>query len=77
MRRRKRTQPTRRLLELALAADAVPAPGLVPRDRDVNEPLEEVLLLGGACPPGVLQLLVCGEELTAADQLEAALKMRS
>jgi hypothetical protein len=77
MRGRKRSQASCRLLELAFAPDAVPAPGLVPGDRDVHEPLEEILLLGGACPPGVLELLVCGEELTAADQLEAALKMRS
>jgi hypothetical protein len=52
-----------RLLELAFAADPVTAPGLVPGDRDVNEPLEEVALrwLGGT--PRVFQLLVSGEEL--------------
>jgi hypothetical protein len=52
-----------RLLELAFAADPVTAPGLVPGDRDVNEPLEEVALgrLGGT--PRVFQFLVSGEEL--------------
>jgi hypothetical protein len=52
-----------RLLELAFAADLVTAPGLVPGDRHVNEPLEEVALgrLGGT--PRVFQLLVSGEEL--------------
>lgn len=52
-----------RLLELAFAADPVTAPGLVPGDRHVNEPLEEVALgrLGGT--PRVFQLLVSGEEL--------------
>ena len=37
-------EPARRLLQLPLAADAVAAPGLVPGDRDVHEPLEEVAL---------------------------------
>ena len=52
-----------RLLELAFAADPVTAPGLVPGDRHVNEPLEEVALgwLGGT--PRVFQLLMSGEEL--------------
>jgi hypothetical protein len=52
-----------RLLELAFAADLVTAPGLVPGDRHVNEPLEEVALgrLGGT--PRVFQLLVSAEEL--------------
>ena len=52
-----------RLLELAFAADPVTAPGLVPGDRHVNKPLEEVALgrLGGT--PRVFQLLVSGEEL--------------
>jgi hypothetical protein len=68
-------EPARRLLELTLAADAVPAAGLIPGDRDVDEALEEVLLgrLGGA--PGQLELLVGGKELAAADQLEPALEI--
>ena len=52
-----------RLLELAFAADPVAAPGLVPGDGDVHEPLEEIAL-GRLCrPPRVFQLLVSGEEL--------------
>ena len=69
-----RRKPPGRLLELALAADAVAASGLVPRDRDVDQPLEEVALLGGRRAPGVLELLVGGEELPAADQVEPALE---
>jgi hypothetical protein len=69
--RRERPEPTRRLLELPLAAGAVAAAGLVPRDREVDEPLEEVALPGLGGTPGVLELLVCGEELTPADQIEA------
>jgi hypothetical protein len=59
-----------RLLELPLAADAVAAGGLVPRDRDVDEPLEEVALVGLGRTPGVLELLVGGEELAPPDQVE-------
>jgi hypothetical protein len=44
VRRRVRAEPAGRLLELALAADAVSAPGLVPGDGDVDESLEEVAL---------------------------------
>jgi hypothetical protein len=65
-----RRQPPDRLLELALGADAPPAAGLVPRDRDVDEPLEEVALLGRRRAPGQLELLVRGEVLAGADQLE-------
>ena len=56
-------QPSARLLELAFAADPPAAAGLVPRDRDMHEPLQEVPLgrFGGA--PGVFQFLVSGEEL--------------
>jgi len=55
---------------LPLAADAVAAAGLVPRDGDVDEALEEVALLRPGSP-GVLELLVRGEELAAADQFQA------
>jgi hypothetical protein len=44
MRRRERPEPPCRLLELALAADAVAAPRLVPGDGDVYQALKEVLL---------------------------------
>jgi len=56
---------------LPLAADAVAAAGLVPRDGDVDEPLEEVPLLRRGGAPRQLQLLVRGEELAAADQFQA------
>jgi hypothetical protein len=69
--RRIRPQPARGLRELPLAADAVAAAGLVPRDRDVNEPLKEVALLGLGGAPGVLELLVGREVLAPADQIEA------
>jgi hypothetical protein len=65
-----------RLRELSLAADAVPAPGLVPGDGDVDEALEEVALCGLSGAPNVLELLVRREELAAADQLEPMLKLR-
>jgi hypothetical protein len=74
MRRRIGRQPATRLLELALAADLVPAAGLVPRHGDVHEPLEEVALGGLRGAPRVLELLVSGEELAAPDQLEPALE---
>ena len=60
-----RAEAPRRLLELALAADAVPAAGLVPRDGDVDEPLVEVALLRRRRAPRQLELLVRGEELAA------------
>jgi hypothetical protein len=69
-----RREPPGCLLELPLAADTVPAAGLIPGDRDVHEALEEVLLRGIGCTPGQLELLVRGEELAAPDQLEAGLK---
>ena len=72
---RKRREPSGRLLELPLAADAVPAPGLVPRDRDVDEALEEVLLGRLGCPPRELELLMRGEELAGPDQLEPAIEV--
>ena len=62
------------LLQLPLAADAVAAAGLVPRDGEVDKTLEEVALLGRCCAPGVLQLLVSGEVLAAADEVEPLLE---
>jgi hypothetical protein len=61
---------------LALAADLVAAAGLVPRDRDVDEPLEEVALLGRCSTPDILEDLVSREELALADQAEAAPELR-
>jgi hypothetical protein len=46
MARREGPESAFRLLELPLEPDPIPAAGLVPRDDDVHEPLEEVLLLG-------------------------------
>jgi hypothetical protein len=57
------------LLQLPLAADAVAAAGLVPGDREVDEALEEIALLVRRGAPRVLELLVGGEELAAADQV--------
>ena len=73
---RERPEPPRRLLELALAADPVSTRRLVPRNSDVHEALEEVLLGRVRRPPGKLQLLVRGEELAAADQVDACFKRR-
>ena len=69
-----RPESADRLLELSPAADLLAASGLVPRDGDVHESLQEVALgrLGGA--PGVLELLVRGEVLTGSNQLDAAQK---
>jgi hypothetical protein len=64
-------KPAARLLELSFGADPFAAPGLVPGDRDVHEPLEEVPLAGLGGAPRVFQLLVSGEELAGPDQLEA------
>jgi hypothetical protein len=67
-----RREPAAGLLELALAPDPVSAAGLVPRDCDVHEALQEVALGRLGCAPGVLELLVGGEELACTNQLEAA-----
>jgi hypothetical protein len=70
MLRRVRPEPPRGFLELPLAPDTVPARGLVPGDRDVDETLVEVPLGRFCRPPNVLELLVRGEVLTATDQVE-------
>ena len=74
--RGERIEPASGFLQLTLAADRVPATGLVPGDDDVHEPLEEVLLggLGGA--PGVLERLVRGEVLAGAGEVEPAGEVR-
>jgi len=64
-------EPAGGLLQLPLAADAVAAARLVPGDGDVDEALEEVALLRLGRAPGVLELLVGGEELAPADQFQA------
>jgi hypothetical protein len=67
VRRREWLEPASRLLELPLGADLSATPRLVPRDRDVDEALEEVAFRGGRGAPGVLELLVRGEVLAGAD----------
>ena len=74
MRRRIRPESADRLRQLPFAADAPAAPRLVPRDRHVDETLEEIALFARRDAPGVLELLVRGEVLAAADQLDASLK---
>jgi hypothetical protein len=67
-----RPEPSRRLLQLPLAADSPPASGLVPRDDEVHEALEEVALRGLRRAPRELELLVRVEVPPGADQLETA-----
>ena len=69
MRRRERCRRRVGLLELTLAPDPVAAAGLVPGDDDVDEPLEEVALIGLGGAPGELQLLV---RLEVARRFESA-----
>jgi hypothetical protein len=70
--RRERAEPARGLDELPLAAGTVVAPGVVPGDGHMHEPLEEVLLLGLGGAPGELELLVRIEVLAAANQVETS-----
>jgi hypothetical protein len=76
VRRRVRAEAPRRLLELPLAADTAAAPGLVPRHRDVDEPLEEIALVGRGRPPRVFQRLVRGEVLAGPQQLQPLCERR-
>ena len=71
--RGERTEPPRRLLELALATNAVPAAGLIPRDRDVDEALEEVFLRWVCREPDVFERLVGLEVLALGNLLETGL----
>ena len=75
MRGSKRLQAPHRFRELSLGADAPAAPGLVPGDRDVHEPLEEVTFLCWRGAPRELELLVRVEVAAVADQPQAALKL--
>jgi hypothetical protein len=72
MRRRVGAEAAGGLLQLALAADLVPATRLVPGDRHVDEALEEVALLRRRGAPDVLEHLVGGEVLAGADEVEPA-----
>ena len=75
MRRSEGPQAARGLLELAPATNLVATAGLVPGDDDVHEPLEEVLLLGLGCAPGVLERLVRGEVLAPPREVEPAFQV--
>jgi hypothetical protein len=70
MTRAVRPEPTHRLVELTLAAGAVPASCVVPGHRHVDEALEEIALLGRRFPPLLLELLVSLEVLAGVDQLQ-------
>jgi hypothetical protein len=74
--RRERAEPSRRLLELPLAADTVAASRLVPGDDYVDEALKEVLLgtIGGS--PRILESLVRGEVLAGPGEVQPALEVR-
>ena len=65
-------EPAQRFCELPLGADLASAPRLVPRDRHVNETLEEVALVAGRRAPRVLELLVRGEVLAGPNQLDSS-----
>ncbi len=71
MRGRVRTEPARCFCQLPLGTDPATASGLVPRNGDVHQTLEEVTLLGGRRAPGILELLVRGEVLACTNQLDA------
>lgn len=75
MARRERAEAPRRLLELALATGVVAAAGLVPRDDDVDEALEEVLLGRVGRPPRVLERFVRLEVLAPAREIEPPLEV--
>jgi hypothetical protein len=74
MGRRVGGEPPLCLRQLAFAADAFPAAGLVPGDGDVDEPLEEVTLRCLRRSPRVLERLVRGKVVPPADQVEPALE---
>jgi len=76
MRGRVRREPADRLRKLALCCNRPASPCLVPGDRYVYEALQEVALLARRRAPGVLELLVRGEELAGPDQCEPALELR-
>lgn len=74
--RRERPEPPGGLLQLPLEAGAIPAPGLIPRDDDVHEPLEEILLGRVGRAPRVLERLVRGEVLALAREGEPPVQVR-
>src|SRR5262249_25285011 len=68
--RRVGAEPARCLLELPLAARAIPTARVVPGDRNVHESLEEVPLCRGRRPPLVLELFVSLEVGAFSHQLQ-------
>lgn len=73
---RERGEPSSRLLELAVVACAVVPLGLVPGDRQVDESLEEVALLGSRGTPELLEDLVRGEGSSLTEQGESVGELR-
>jgi hypothetical protein len=70
VRRCVRAESPQSLLELAFAAHPVPTPGLVPRDDDVNEALEEFAVARLGRAPRLLEGLVGLEVASCARELE-------
>jgi hypothetical protein len=75
MLRRERPEPAGRLLQLPLGAGTPTATGLVPRDDDVHEALEEVLLRGVGRAPRVFEGLVRGEVLAGPGKFQAVFEI--
>lgn len=73
---RERAEPPGCLLELALAAGTVVAPGLVPGYDDVDETLEEVSFGRVRRAPRILERLVRLEVLARAGEVEPAVEVR-
>jgi hypothetical protein len=74
--RRERPEPSRGLFELALATRPVAATRLEPRDDDVDEALEEILLGRIGRPPGVLERLVRLEVVAGPREGQASFEVR-
>jgi hypothetical protein len=74
MRRRVRREAADRFGKLPVHSDALSATGLIPRDRYVDEPLQEVALFGRRGTPCIFELFVRGEVLAGTDQLDAGIK---
>jgi hypothetical protein len=75
VRRDERREPPGSLLELARRRNRPASARLVPRDRDVHEPLVEVSLRDIRSAPDELELLVRVEVPALPDQLEATFQL--
>jgi hypothetical protein len=69
-----RVEPALGFLELAIAAGSVSPACLIPRDRHVDQALEEVAFGRGRVTPFILELLVRLEVRSGANQLDAPLE---